>query len=123
MLNNICSACTTHCQHISGNEVCEFPIGLAQKTGKPSLLGNSAASKNVGCVKTTLNSVKNDTNVQRFPLSRFIPTLELHGKKNLYEMKYHEVTQILGSKHFLQPLGVGGGKIVSRLSWSHFINI
>jgi hypothetical protein len=51
-----------------------------------------------------------------------MPTLELQ-QKNLYEIKYQEVTQILGSKHFLQPLGVGGGKMVSGLSWSHFINI
>jgi hypothetical protein len=29
MLNNICSACTTHCKYIYGNEFCEFPIGLA----------------------------------------------------------------------------------------------
>lgn len=38
-----------------------------------------------------------------------MPILELQGK-NLYEMKYKETTQILGSKYFLQPLGASGGK-------------
>jgi hypothetical protein len=56
-----------------------------------------------------LNSVKNDTNVQRFCFSTCMPTLELHGK-NLYEIKYQEVTQILDGKHFLQHLVLVGGK-------------
>jgi len=30
--------------------------------------------------------------------------------KNLYEMKYQEFTQILGSKHFLQHLVLVGGR-------------
>jgi len=31
-------------------------------------------------------------------------------KKKLYEMKYQEVTQILGSRHFLQHLVLVGGR-------------
>jgi hypothetical protein len=38
-----------------------------------------------------------------------MPVLELQGK-NLYEMKYREITQILGSKYFLQPLGANWGR-------------